>query len=194
VTAAQAQEQARDILADDRFHEGRHGGNLVRDALGWLGDRVRDLADAVPGGQGSDLVALALLVALVAAALGSWSVRRRARASGAVAVGATALAAAPAGPEELERAAVAAERDGALDRAVRLRFTAGLLRLDAAQAIELAPSSTTGAVGRALRSPRFDALAEAHDAIAYGGRRAAPEDAAAAREQWPVLVGEVAER
>ena len=55
-------------------------------------------------------------------------------------------------PDALEREADAAERDGDLDRAVRLRFRAGLLRLGDRGAIHYRPSVTTGEVRRTLDS------------------------------------------
>lgn len=92
---------------------------------------------------------------------------------------------------ELERAAGEAERLGELDRALRLYFGAGLLRLDRARAITLSPSLTTGQVSRRLRSDQFDELREAFEAVAYGGRSARGEQVAAAREGWPRVLAEV---
>ena len=84
-------------------------------------------------------------------------------------------------PDELERAADAAERDGRLDDALRLRFRAGLLRLGDRGAIRYRPSVTTDEVRRALGSETFDELARTFEAVAYGGRDAAPPDVDAAR-------------
>src|SRR5262249_61242968 len=56
-------------------------------------------------------------------------------------------------PGRLEREADAAEHRGDLDAAVRLRFRAGLLRLDRAGAISYRPSITSGQVARRLRPP-----------------------------------------
>ena len=77
-----------------------------------------------------------------------------------------------------------AEREADYERAVRLRFRAGLLRLD------IEPSTTSGAAARTLRSPTFDALAARFDAIAYGHRPAGADDAAAAREGWRAVLAE----
>ncbi len=73
-------------------------------------------------------------------------------------------------PDELERAADAAERAGRLDDAVRLRFRAGLLRLGSRGAIRYRPSVTTGEVRRVLGSDTFDELARTFEAVAYGGQ------------------------
>ena len=87
-------------------------------------------------------------------------------------------------PAALERAADAAEREERWEEAVRLRFRAGLLRLDARRIVGYRPSLTTGEVRRALGSPAFDAVGRDFDAIAYGGRAAGPDDAGAARAGW----------
>jgi hypothetical protein len=92
-------------------------------------------------------------------------------------------------PDELERQAVAAERAGDLDHAVRLRFVAGVLRLDEAGVIAYRSSLTTGQLRSRLHSASFAELAAAFDEIAYGGRPAQEADLRAATEGWPrVLV------
>lgn len=93
-------------------------------------------------------------------------------------------------PATLERLAVEAERAGQLDDAVRLRFRAGLLRLDAAGALAYRPSLTAGAVLRAVPVPALADLARAFDEIAYGGRPAGTDDVRAAREGWPRVLAE----
>ena len=52
-----------------------------------------------------------------------------------------------------------------------------------------APSMLNVEVSRALRSERFDRLARSFEEIAYGGREAHAEDAAAARREWSQLLG-----
>ena len=96
-----------------------------------------------------------------------------------------ALAARDEDPRALERRADAAEAAGDLEAALRLRFRAGLLRLDARGAIEFRPSISTHEVRRALRSEDFDALAATFDDVVYGGRAADAADVAEARERWP---------
>jgi hypothetical protein len=190
-----ARAQARDILAADRFHEGHHHAGPLHGLFVALGDWLGGLVRGLPAGGVTGLVLLAGLVLAGAWVVATLLGRRRARArAGAMSAAGVDGLPAGAGAEELERRAAEAERIGDLDAAVRLRFAAGLLRLDGAQAIELHPSLTSGEVGRRLRSPRYDALARTHDAVAYGGRHAAGEDAAAAREQWPAVVGEARRR
>jgi hypothetical protein len=92
--------------------------------------------------------------------------------------------------DRLEREAVDAERAGDLDHAVRLRFVAGLVRLDRAGVLAYQPSLTTGQLRRRLRSGSFADLAVAFDEIAYGGRRAGAPDVEAARQGWPRVLQE----
>ena len=97
-------------------------------------------------------------------------------------------------PDELERAADDAERAGELDRALRLRFRAGLLRLGDRGAIRYRPSVTTSEVRRVLGSETFDELARTFEAVAYGGRDAAPPDLDTARREWPRVVAGATKR
>jgi hypothetical protein len=185
--ATAARREARDILAEGRFREVHHHDNVVRRALSTLGDWISSIN--ITGGSVPDWLFFGVLALLIALVAGSFVVRRRPRSR----LGAARVA--PGGdgaPDaaELERRAAQAERDGDFDAAVRLRFAAGLLRLGTAGAIEPRPSLTTGDVARRLRSPRFDTLAETHDAVAYGGRHADEPTAAHARSEWPVVVKE----
>jgi hypothetical protein len=189
-----ARAQARDILAEDRFHDGHHGEGLLHGLFVRLGDWLEALTGALPGGAVSGYLLLAVVAGATAWIVVSLIARRRRTASGPGGAASVAGAAADLGPDELERRAADAERAGDLDAVVRLRFAAGLLRLDRADAIALHPSLTTGEIGRRLHSPRYDALARTHDAVAYGGRHAQDADAAAARDQWPAVVGEARRR
>ena len=153
----------------------------VADPLGRLWSRV---ADSIPA-----QIALVVLVFLVAAAISLRLVGRRSpRAlarSRSIGVDAEGL-----DPDTLEREATAAEQVGDLDRAVRLRFVAGVLRLDRAGAISYRSSMTTGQLTSTLRSATFAELAAAFDEIAYGGRSAADTDVQTARSTWPRVLEE----
>ena len=162
--------------------------------MGWLGDRLQPVADffdrlaaSVPGGRPVLYVVLGALVLLVAAVLARTSIRRRAAA--AVRSG---RAGAPdrEDPAALERDADRAAAAGDWDTAVRLRFRAGLLRLDAGEVIEYRPSLTTGEVAAAVRSPAFARVGADFDEIAYGGRAAREADEAASREGWERVLSE----
>lgn len=93
-------------------------------------------------------------------------------------------------PVQLERSAEEAERAGDLALAVRLRFRAGLVRLDRAGVLRLRPSLTTGAVTRAVPSETLVRLAADFDEIAYGGRPAEADDVTSARTGWPRVLTE----
>jgi len=110
-------------------------------------------------------------------------------------VGAEAVAAGRArrgseDPAELEREADEAEKAGDFEKAVRLRFRAGLLRLGRANVVRIRPSIRTYEVRRALRNPRFDRLARDFDEIVYGERVPVAADGATARTEWPRVVEE----
>lgn len=198
--SAQLRQQARSILAERRFHSTRlprplHGffASLGR-SLKPIGRAIErffaKLLTLVPGGGFVLWPVLAALVLLAALVITRRSVRRRARAEQARESGRHAMIALADDPDELDLRAEAASRAGDLDLALRLRFRAGLVRLDARKAIELRPSLTTGEVARALRSPVFSGLATSFDEVTYGGRRASAEEIEAARSGWPRVLEE----
>ena len=141
----EAREQARDIL-EQRRYQPEKVPRPFEGPLEWLGDRMRPIGeffdDLVSSGPGRVLLALGFvtLVAVVAVTIA----RRRSRAGAAVGRGRGRDSVEQSlDPARLEREADAAERRGDLDRALRLRFRAGLLRLDAVGAITFRPSMTT---------------------------------------------------
>ena len=162
---------------------GTIGGWLepVADPLGRLWGRVAD-------NLASQLVLVAVVfgvaVAISLRLLGRRSPRALAR-SRAIGVDAEGL-----DPDALEREAASAEQAGDLDRAVRLRFVAGVLRLDRAGAISYRSSMTSGQLASMLRSASFAELAAAFDEIAYGGRPAGESDVRTARTTWPKVLAE----
>jgi hypothetical protein len=197
-----ARRAAQHILADRRFRPSPTPRPL-RGPLRWLADRIENvfgpigrlistvfgpLISMVPGRVW--LVALAVVVAAII-----WIVMRRRRQRLTTAPAGKAARVAPTDtdtedPDALEHAADAAERDGDLARAVRLRFRAGLLRLGDRGAIRYRPSVTTGEVRTTLRSQRFDDLAGTFEAVTYGGRAAGRPDVDASRREWPHVLEE----
>ena len=191
--ARAARAQAREILQDRRFR----GSGVPRPFTGlvrWLGDRLQPIADffdrlavRVPGGRPVLFTILGALVLLIAALLARGSIRRRAAAAVRAA---RARSVGREDPAELEREADRAAAAGEWETAVRLRFRAGLLRLDARDLIEYRPSLTTGEVANTIVSPAFIRVGADFDAIAYGGRPAGEADESASREGWQRVLSE----
>jgi hypothetical protein len=175
------QAEARDVLAEDRFQA--DSPRPFRSFFEWLGDLLPDL-DGLPGPPGVAWLVLAGLVVVLASMFGRRVLTRRIETSAA----AQAAIAASEDPRTLERLADEAEAAGALERALRLRFRAGLLRLDASGAIDYRPSISTREVSRKLRSEDFDALALTFDDVVYGGRTADDADVQEARSRWREVV------
>ena len=188
---------ARDILDDRRF---RHepAPRPLRGPLEWLGRRLETVGDwiaralrPVPGWLWLGL-AIAVVAAVVARII---VVSRRRRVTGdRHGRFSPDLDAGIEDPDALDRDADDAERRGDLERAVRLRFRAGLLRLGDRGAIAYRPSVTTGEVRRALGSDTFDELAQTFEGVAYGGRAAHPPDVDAARREWPRVLDDAGRR
>ncbi|MCA1846494.1 MAG: DUF4129 domain-containing protein [Actinobacteria bacterium] len=189
-----ARRAATEILSDRRFHPRqaprpfagffRRVGELVVDPIIRF---FEGIGDHLPRVGSLPWLILAAVVVAVAVAL---TVRLSAGRGRQRFAGGRHLPGGDDGldPDELERRADDAERRGDLDAALRLRFRAGLARLDGAGVVRLRPGLTNAAVSRALRSSGFDALAGDFDEVAYGGRPATTTDVAAARSTWPTVV------
>ena len=185
---------AEDILAERRFR-GADSPRPLRRLLEWIGerlnpltDRVSSAADRAPGGERWFWLVVAAVVVVAVAFVSARTARRRAAAIEAVAT--SRVRAGRERPADLERAADEAERDGDWERALRLRFRAGLLRLDEARVLPFRESITMGEVARRLRSRDFDGLARMFDEIVYGRRAARADDASAARDGWRRVLAE----
>jgi hypothetical protein len=191
-----ARGQAGEILGDNRYE----GSDLPRpfegvlDQIGewlepvtdWVENAFDDIAGVTPGGDTTLWVITAAIILALLLTLGLRVLRDRAY-EGAEA---RAHAAEPdrETPAGLESAADRAERDGDLEAALRLRFRAGLLRLDARNAIVFRPSISTREVSRALNSPEFDQLAALFDGVVYGGDEATAEDIERSRRGWDAVL------
>jgi hypothetical protein len=187
-----ARRAAQQITSDRRFHN-NPAPRPLRGPAQWLGDRVHgitkwigDRLSAVPEVVWI-LIGIAAVAAIVARVV---VVARRRRVTAASDASARTRAEAREDPNALEREADDAEVSGDLDRALRLRFRAGLLRLGTKGAIEYRPSVTTGEVRRALGSQTFDELAQAFENVAYGGQAAELPDLDSARRDWPRVLQE----
>lgn len=194
VASEQARRQAQEVLDGRRFKPARVPrpfAGILRTLGGWLepvgeplGRLWRQVVDTVAG-----RLALVGLVFGVAALMSVRLIGRRSpgnvHRSRPFGVDGDSL-----DPDELERQAAAAERAGDLDHAVRLRFVAGVLRLDQAGVIAYRSSLTTGQLRERLHSASFAELAAAFDEIAYGGRAAGEADVRAATDVWPRVLAE----
>jgi hypothetical protein len=202
--AVAAREAAARILAASRFQPARFP-RPFKSVLEWLGDKTRPvlapigkrvggaidwIVRIIPGPAWVGWVAFASAVLLAGAVGALLLTRRRTRAIEAAAHHVRHDR--RGNPRVLEEAADEAERSGDLDAALRLRFRAGLLRLDRASVIELRESLTTRQVSRLLKSHTFDQLAGAFEVVAYGGRPATESDLDTARTQWTRVLEEVA--
>ena len=175
----EARGDAEQILSEGRYREEDDGVN----PFGWLGG----LSLLFWLGLGVAVVVVSLLVALSIA-------RRRSE---------LAVQAHPDGPAAVERRvdlasledeAADAERQGDFERALRLLFRAGLLRLHRARAIVLRDSLTTGQVRRELRSREFDGVARVFDEVTYGRRPAERRDVTDSRRRWEAVLEEAGAR
>lgn len=185
VSAPEAREEARRILAEGRFHETDLPRPFAR-PLDWLGDQLRAIAPDLPGGPEVTWLVLAALVLGLAVAVGLSLIRGRAPA--ALARPGKSKGAPPPDPARLEREADDAERAGDLERALRLRFRAGVLRLAQRRIVDDPDGVTSGTLVRLLRSPDFERAARAFDEVVYGRREATAEDARLSRAGWQAVL------
>jgi hypothetical protein len=183
--ASEAREEARRILAEDRFHEDDLPRPFAR-PLDWLGDRLEEIFGDLPGGPEVGWLVLSAIVLASAVAVGLALVRRRAPAAH-VRTGRTRPSA-PADPAQLEHEADEAERAGDLERALRLRFRAGVLRLAERRIVDDPAVVTSGELVRRLHSPDFDRAAAVFDEVVYGRRPPTAEDAQLSRMGWQAVL------
>jgi hypothetical protein len=177
------------VLANDKFHH-HEPPRPLRGVLHWIGSLFEPVLGPV-GRFFGRLIAkpwriplLAAALAVLTALLATYFVRRRSRAAVERRHRLAGLVPEATDPRDLERRADAAESAGRYGEAVRLRFLAGIVRLDRAGAVEVRRSETTGQLRAALANPSFDELALAFDEIVYGGRTATAADVAVARAGW----------
>ncbi len=180
------------ILAEQRFDTTRNvsAATVVRAwTLRLVQGILSALERAIPGGLAT--LGWVLLVATVAGSgiVAVSLLRRREREV----EGATRsdMGAERVRPATLERQAAAAERDGDLEEALRLRFHAALLRLDAHGAIRFHDGLTSGHVLDGVPHRLVPPLVAAHDEVVYGGRAPTLDDLAESRMGWPRVISEV---
>ena len=190
--ASAARRSADDILSSDRFDPygslPRPFRGILRRAGDWVARAILGASGVLPGGEVTFWIVVALVAALATAVVVTVWGRRRATRAGAPA--ASIGGDEPEHPSHLEREARKAERAGDHERALRLLFRAGLLRLGSRGAIDYRPSLTSGEVSRRLRQPAFDRLASDFDEIVYGGRPPGAGDVEGSREGWRSVLAE----
>ena len=197
--AGQARHEARQILSQPPFSSSTRRSAFDRffhDLGHWLSDvfgpvwhfLVRHLFDPVRDGLSGVFgswwpVPLGTAVVVAAVVVGLRLARTRAR------VGVTRATCAAEmrdeDPAELERAADQAENGEDYELAVRLRFRAGLARLEGSGLITGRRTHTSSQLAQLLRSPTFDTLAGQLDHIVYAGLPATADHVGAARTGWP---------
>jgi hypothetical protein len=203
--AGSARGEARNILSGPQFHShpqktidplggvlnaiGRGFGDIFDPIGRWLERHVfHPTANWFTVNIGSWWVYPVLgIVFLLCVVLAMFVVNKRAR-PGRVPVHALAWGdGGGSDPDELDKSADEAERNGDLESAIRLRFRAGVIRLDNAGAIARGPMRTTRELSRSLASPTFDELATDLDSIVYGGEPATADQVERSRDGWRVV-------
>lgn len=191
VPVAGAQDDARRIL-DGRRYNPAQPPRPLRGVLRRVGGWLRPIGDLVEKVRIPDWAKVVLAVGVLLAAV-AVAARLATRRKAVAVAGDTTRSARSRrdDPTALEREADEAARRSNFDLALRLRFRAGLLRLDAAGVVELRPSLTTGELRRRLRSEALRDLTSTFEAVAYAGEPADADDVAAARRGWPRVLQEV---
>jgi hypothetical protein len=197
IDPAAAREQARGILNGTRY-KGAPVPRPLRGVLRWIGDRfspithwIGDRFSWLPSWASPFVLYPSIVLALAVVIYAIVAAEQRRASNLAAGLGRDGK---PRGvvrddPAALEAAAAEAEARGDLALAVRLRFRAGLVRLDRdAHAIAYRPSIPNAEVRAELASPVFDDLADTFEGITYGGNEAEPTDTADARRAWPRVV------
>jgi hypothetical protein len=184
-----ARDDARRILERDEYQP-KDVPRPFRGVLNWMADRLEPVIDAVDRLLGHGWIGYLVLGALVALAVLVAALAVRRRNAAVVGTDQGSRQAARLDPDELDREATEAEQRGDLERALRLRFRAGLLRLDQVGAIRFHDGVTSRQVAADLQSPQFDALRGTFDEVVYGRRPASTPDLDQARTRWPALLEE----
>jgi hypothetical protein len=181
------------ILSGRRFQEDT-GVRPFRGPLRRLGDGLRRVvggpyswvAERFPGGR----LALDIVLAVILLAAIAFVARLVSSRGGGVVVGSSSErrgAPREGDPAALESEADAAEQQGDLELALRLRFRAGLVRLERAGSIPRG-QRTSRELRRALRAVEFDRLSRRFDEIVYGRRAPSRADVEEARSDWRIVL------
>ena len=165
----QVAETVASLLSQERF-AGASTGLLERwlERIGsWIANRLTQLSGGSGTARRANILALAAVLALVAVVT-ALATRRRAAVLHRRATLDRLIEDTGDDPVEIERAATAAAERGDYTRSVRLRFIAGILRLDQQGVIHYTKGLTTGAIAEVVDDPRFDSLQDDFDRVVYG--------------------------
>jgi hypothetical protein len=183
---------AREILAEDRFQPAETPA-AVRRPLSWLGQQILDLFS--PVGRAlkwffvtmfssvfSGVIALIIFGFITFLIVRALQGRRRVQAASSAL---DAAAGVVTDPNELERQAALAAQNGNFAEAVRLRYVAGLRRLEQDTDVPATIASTNGKLRTEVCVAEFDQLSDDFDFIIYGERLADASHDSNAQQRWP---------
>lgn len=195
IDATEQRDIATDILSERTYDPLRDAASDGESFFERIGNTLTRWFASLPEGSGRIVI---FLVAAVVVTLAGVAAARiiRGRVDGAERVAARGAAGTTDRPDpgKLDFAAERAAEQGDYAAALRLRFEAGLTRLDMAGATPSHEVLTSGEVADLLELPEFDTLAGTFDAVAYGSRPAGREDDEQARQRWPVVVDKATKR
>lgn len=181
---------ASEVLEQSKFDVPTESAfdRFLAQAQAWLAEALFRLVSALGGARNAGLIAL-VIVALAGLAGFAFLARRR-TATIERTTNLERILAEGGNPDEYERLAALADREGRFSDSIRYRFVAGLLRLDLAGRITFRPGLTTGQVVDDLGDERFARLARQFEDVAYGGREATEEMRDRSIEEWRTILGE----
>ena len=194
IDRGEARQMAEDVLAADKFQEAREP-QPFRGALRWLTDRLRPVGrpfaamwDAIAEVPGGGLVAVAVLGAVLGLCLAALL---NLRSGSSVSRGASGgwLVDPELDPVDLEAQAQAAAGEGRYGAAVRLRYEAGLVRLDREGRVVLRRDTTPYGAAAQVGDPILDALTATFVDVVYGEREATAAEDHEAALGWGELLG-----
>ena len=200
-----ARDAAREILNRREFRP-EPSPKPLEGVVKWIGDRLNGIAEGIgdffsglfkplfellPGTWG---IVVGFTICIAIAAFVIWLVSRNVVRPPKIAASDSPATERDIDPNDLEVAAQRAEREEQFDLAIRLRYRAGLIRLDRAGVIELQPWNTAALLTRAVASPRFDRITDTFEAITFGGRAATGTQVNTVRAEWSTLLTEVSHR
>lgn len=189
VDRASVEQAVREILSQPRFASAppeSFWARWQRRAIEWLLGAISWVVAAVGGPLPAALLGLSVVTlvgVLLSLTLGrrrTTDIRRMEEIKRVLAIGQD--------PADLEQRAIAAAAAADYSTSIRLRFVAGLLRLDRKRLIDFRAALTSGQIGESLGSPVFDQLATDFDEVAYGRHTATATDEARTVSLWKELL------